>query len=126
MLSLYKFYIFIFLFRFLRTRYPSIRNPKFKHKFWVFRAYSILLKTYIFTDLLKATTNLIIESNISETGFQHLEIQVISVHAFENKICTLMYVNLHPVNCIYISKRKKRPILPSTGRQVITSNRTEL
>ena len=37
------------------------------------------------------TTDLITESNISETGFQHLEIQVISVHAFENKICTLMY-----------------------------------
>jgi len=68
-------------------------TPKFKHKPTLFGAYSKLLKTYIFTDMLTTTTDLITESNISETGFQHLEIQVISVHAFENKICTLMYLS---------------------------------
>ena len=83
----------------------------------------------MFTDLLKATTDLIIESNISETGFQHLEIQVISVHAFENKICTLMYLtNLLIVFLTQACKKseKKHPTLLSTDRKVITYNRTEL
>ena len=87
------FYIFVSLFRFLRTKFPSFRTPKLRRKLSIFRAYSKLLKIYIFTDILKTTTDLNIESNISETGFQHLEIQVISVYAFENKICTLTYLS---------------------------------
>ena len=45
---------------------------------------SKLLRTNIFTDVLKSTADLIIESNLLNTGFQH---------AFESKICTLIYLS---------------------------------
>jgi len=79
-----QFLHFSILFRFVRTKFPSFR--KFKRNLSVF-------KTYIITHMLKTTKDLIINSIISESGFQDLESQVISVHVFEMKICPLTYLS---------------------------------
>jgi len=77
-------------YKYVRTKFPSFKTPKFKHTLSVFRAYIKLLKKYISTDILKTTTDLIIESNILKTAFRHLESLGITAHALENKICTFM------------------------------------
>jgi len=67
-----------------------LTERKIKFDLFVIQFLLFHISVSIFTDMLKTTTELITESNISKTGFQHLEIQLISAHAFENKICTLI------------------------------------